>query len=133
MAALTPYLTLTGAARSALEFYRDVFGGEIEVHTFADFGRDDGEPEWVAHGILNGPVPLFAADAGPGEATLRAEGLLFALLGTGDATTSTGWFRALALSGDVLDALQQRPWGDWDGQVRDRYGITWLIGYHATP
>ncbi|MEH3088495.1 MAG: VOC family protein [Microbacterium arborescens] len=130
MAALTPYLSFAGSARSALEFYRDVFGGDIEVHTFADFGRGDGDPQWVAHGALHGPVSLFAADAARGAATLRGEGLLFALLGTGDADMSTGWFRALAASGEVVDDLQERPWGDWDGQVRDRFGVTWLIGYH---
>ncbi|MDA8332444.1 MAG: VOC family protein, partial [Candidatus Dormibacteraeota bacterium] len=25
--------------------------------------------------------------------------------------------------------LQRRPWGAYDGQVVDRYGLHWLIGY----
>jgi PhnB protein len=33
----------------------------------------------------------------------------------------------------VVDDLQRRPWGASDGQVRDRYGVRWLIGYeHGT-
>lgn len=55
--------------------------------------------------------------------------MLFALLGVADAATSSRWFDALAEDGTVLDPLQERPWGDVDGQVRDRYGVTWLIGY----
>lgn len=30
----------------------------------------------------------------------------------------------------MIDALQKRPWGDYDGTVIDRYGIRWLIGFH---
>ncbi|MFD1715063.1 VOC family protein [Amnibacterium flavum] len=129
MTGLVPYLHFARTARPALMFYRDVFGGELALHTFADFGRTDGPPDAVAHGILDGPVQIFAADAGDGEPALRVEGLLFSLLGTADASTMRGWFAALADGGRVLDALQERPWGDYDGQVADRFGLTWLIGY----
>ena len=40
-----------------------------------------------------------------------------------------GWFDRLADGGTVLDPLAKRPWGDYDGQVRDRYGLRWLIGF----
>ncbi|MGP6203693.1 hypothetical protein [Microbacterium sp.] len=43
----------------------------------------------------------------------------------------TAWFGALADGGEIVDALQQRPWGDYDGMVRDRYGVRWLIGYQG--
>ncbi|WP_370651784.1 hypothetical protein [Microbacterium sp.] len=38
MTGLVPYLKFDGRAREALTFYRDVFGGEIEIHTYADLG-----------------------------------------------------------------------------------------------
>jgi PhnB protein len=59
----TPYLNLPGTARDALTFYQQVFGGEVSLHTFADFSRADGPADAIAHGILNGPVSLFASDA----------------------------------------------------------------------
>ncbi|WP_111767597.1 VOC family protein [Nakamurella deserti] len=124
-----PYLTLPGTAREALTFYRDVFGGELTLHTFADFARDDGPPDAIAHGILHGPVALFAADAAAGEATVRIEGVLFSLLGTADPETLTTWFEALSDGGSDVDPLQRRPWGASDGQVTDRFGVRWLIGY----
>ncbi len=34
-------------------------------------------------------------------------------------------------SGRVVDDLQTRPWGDSDGQVIDRYGLHWLIGFEG--
>ena len=31
----------------------------------------------------------------------------------------------------VVDDLQKRPWGAWDGQVVDRFGLHWLIGFEV--
>lgn len=56
--------------------------------------------------------------------------MLFALLGTADPTTMRAWFAALAEGGTVTDPLQRRAWGDHDGQVTDRFGIRWLVGFH---
>ena len=36
----------------------------------------------VAHGMLQGPVELFASDTAPGEETSVLRGIQFALLGT---------------------------------------------------
>jgi PhnB protein len=129
MTGLTPYLSFAGTARAALEFYRDVFGGDLILNTYGEFARDDGPAEAIAHGMLRGPVELFAADAGPDEATVRIEGVLFSLLGTAEPATLESWFAALAESGSDVDPLQLRPWGDHDGQVTDRFGVRWLIGY----
>lgn len=126
----TPYLHLPGTARAALTFYGDVFGCGVELHTFAEFGRDDGPADAVAHGSLTGgPVALFAADAAGDEAPLRCEGVMFALLGTAAPETLRTWFARLSEGGDVVDDLQVRPWGATDGQVVDRFGVHWLIGF----
>lgn len=129
MTAPVPYIHFAGRAAEALRFYRSVFGGELRLHTFADFGRDDGAPGRIAHGELRGAVDLFAADAGSAEAEAPGGGLMLALLGAADASTSRRWFEALSEGGAVVDTLQEREWGDYDGQVRDRYGLTWLIGF----
>ncbi len=131
MPAPAPYLHLAGDARDALAFYQQVFGGETTVHSFADFGRDDGPEDHVAHGVLQGPVDLFAADAGAGARPFAAQGLLFSLLGAAEPAVLHRWFNGLSEGGEVLDPLQLRDWGAHDGQVRDRYGLTWLIGYEG--
>lgn len=129
MTGLTPYLHFAGTAREALTFYRDVFGGELLLHTFADFGREDGPDDAIAHGMLRGPVELFAADAAGDEPAVRVEGVLFSLLGTAEPPELERWFAGLSEGGHVIDPLALKPWGDHDGQVRDRFGLTWLIGY----
>lgn len=129
MAAPVPYVTFPGTARDALAHDADVFGGDVEVHTLGEFGRTDGPEASVAHGVLDGPVALFATDAGDGELPVCVEGIVFALLGTADPDVLRRWFDRLADGGTVLDPLAERPWGATDGQVRDRFGLTWLIGF----
>lgn len=124
----TPYLFLDGTAREALTFYQSIFGGDLALHTNADFGNPS-HPDAIAHGMLSGPVTLFATDTGESDESLRVDGLLFALLGTAEPPVLEAWFDQLAQGGEIVDPLQLRPWGDHDGQVRDRYGVTWLIGY----
>jgi PhnB protein len=129
MTAPTPYVSFPGTARQALEFYADVFGGDLHVNTYAEFGRTDGPGDAIAHGILNGPVSLFGSDAAGDEQSLRLEGVLLALLGTSEPDVLHRWFDRLADGGVVIDQLAPKPWGASDGQVEDRYGLRWLIGY----
>ncbi len=128
----TPYLHLPGNAGEALRFYADVFGCDVALHTFAEFGRTDGPADAIAHGYLvKGPVALFAADVAGDEPALRCEGIMLALLGTAAPTTLRGWFSRLSEGGRVVDDLQARPWGASDGQVIDRHGVHWLIGFEG--
>jgi PhnB protein len=128
----TPYLHFPGTAGDALRFYGDVFGCSVQLHTFAEFNRTDGPADAIAHGYLvEGPVALFAADVFGGEPPVRTEGLMLSLLGTAAPATLRNWFSSLSEGGRVVDDLQTRPWGASDGQVVDRYGLHWLIGFEA--
>ena len=128
----TPYVLFPGTAREALTFYGDVFGCAVQLHTFAEFNRTDGPADAIAHGGLSGgPVALWGADASGDERPVRSEGLMLALLGTAAPSTLRTWFSRLGDGGRVVEDLQKRPWGDSDGQVIDRYGLHWLIGFEG--
>jgi PhnB protein len=128
----TPYLHFPGTAREALTFYGSVFGCTVRLHTFAEFHRDDGPADAIAHGYLSdGPVALFGADAAGDQLPSPRDGMMLALLGTAPASTLTQWFADLAEGGQVVDDLQARPWGASDGQVIDRHGVRWLIGFEG--
>jgi PhnB protein len=126
----TPYVLFPGTARETLTFYGDVFGCAVELHTFAEFKRTDGPAESIAHGgLTEGPVALSGADVAGDERPVRTEGMMLALLGTADSSTLGTWFSSLSDGGRVVDDLQKRPWGASDGQVIDRHGLHWLIGF----
>ena len=68
---LNPYVNFRGDARQALEFYQSVFGGQLDVGTFAEFGMTDvpeAERDLVMHGQLETPAgfTLMGADTPPG-------------------------------------------------------------------
>jgi PhnB protein len=124
------YVHFQGTAREALTFYGDIFGCSVQLHTFEEFNRTDGPADAVAHGCLkDGPVSLFASDVAGNELPVRCEGMMLTLLGTASPSVLTEWFSKLSDGGRVVDDLQKRPWGAFDGQVVDRYGLLWLIGY----
>ena len=130
MAGPEPYVLFPGTAREALTFYGGVFGCVVDLHTFAEFDRADGPADAIAHGgLTGGPVALSGADVSGDERPVRTEGMMLALLGTADPSTLRTWFSRLSEGGRVVDDLQQRPWGASDGQVIDRYGLHWLIGF----
>jgi PhnB protein len=130
MTSPTPYLHFAGDARQALSFYAGVFGGTAQLHTFAEFNRTDGPADAIAHGYLaDAAVELFASDTSGDQPPFRSQGLMFSLLGAADPQTLRSWFARLGEGGKVVDDLQQRPWGASDGQVIDRFGLHWLIGF----
>lgn len=128
-AAPRPYIAFPGKAREALTFYQQLFGGNLVLLTYAEFNRDDGPPDAIAHGELTGVVSVGGSDVSQGESPVKIQGLLLSLLGTADAATLHQWFDALAEGGRVVDPLTEKPWGASDGQVIDRFGLAWLIGY----
>jgi PhnB protein len=130
MTAPTPYIHFPGTAREALSFYGKVFGCSVQLHTLEDFNRTNGPPDAIAHGYLtNGPVSLFGSDVADEEQPVRVEGMMLSLLGTAAPSVLKQWFASLSRGGRVVYDLQVRPWGDSDGQVVDRYGLHWLIGF----
>lgn len=129
MAGPRVYVSFPGTAREALTFYSDVFGGELSLYTYEDFGRSDGDPTAIAHGTLDGVVALAGSDAAEGQSTVRLEGIMLSLLGTAEPAVLHEWFDKLSVDGSVLDPLSPKPWGASDGQVIDRHGLHWLVGY----
>ena len=128
----TPYVHFPGTAREALTFYGDVFGCAVQLNSFKDFNRTDGPEMAIAHGgLVDGPVRLFGSDVAGDEAPFRCEGLMLSLLGTEKPSVLKEWFSRLSEGGTIIDQLQKRPWGAHDGQVIDRYGLHWLIGYEG--
>ena len=51
---LNPYLSFRDDARDAMEFYHSVFGGTLQMNTFAEFGASSGaaEDDKIMHAML---------------------------------------------------------------------------------
>ena len=132
---LNPYLNFRGNAREAMEFYEGVFGGKLNVSTFADFhaASDPSENDLVMHADLEGPegIRFMAADT-----PIKMEyqpGTNFSMSLSGDDEAQLrGYFEKLAEGGSVTMPLEEAPWGDTSGMCTDRFGISWLVNVAAT-
>jgi len=133
---LNPYLNFNGNAREALQFYHSVFGGELNISTFADIPMPDGqvspdEADKVMHGMIAGDndVTLMAADV-PSHMEFQPSTTSLSLSGE-DAETLRGFWDKLADGGTVGVPLAQAPWGDTFGMVTDKFGVPWMVNITA--
>lgn len=126
---LNPYIQFPDNAREAMEFYKSVFGGELTISTFADFG-DPGEadPNGVMHSQLTAPggLTLMAADTPPGMPGSQGAQISISLSGD-DADELHGYWDRLSDAGQVQVPLEKQMWGDEFGMCADRFGIVWMV------
>jgi PhnB protein len=127
---LNPYLSFRDDARAAMEFYRDVFGGELTIDTFASYemGQEPSENDLVMHAQLETPAgfTLMASDTPSSMPYAPAAGFSISLSGDDDEALSA-WWAALSDGGQVTMPLDVPPWGGRFGMLTDRFGIAWMV------
>lgn len=128
---LNPYLSFRDNARTAVEFYHSIFGGQLTIATFGDFhaSEDPAEVDKVMHAQLQGDngVVLMASDtpssmdypAGPSSISVSLSG--------DDAATLTSYWEKLSAGGTVTMPLAKAGWGDTFGMCVDKFGVAWLV------
>jgi PhnB protein len=125
---LNPYLNFNGTTRQAMEFYRSVFGGDLNLTTFGEFGaKDSPDADRIMHGVLetSAGYTIMAADAYSDGQYQPMAG--FAVSLSGDDEALRGYWDKLADGGNVTMPLQKQAWGDEFGMVTDRFGVPWLV------
>jgi PhnB protein len=133
MAILNPYLNFEGNAREAMEFYQSVFGGELDVTAFGDMGMTEHEGTPIpADGVMHARLTsgegftLMASDNVAGTAEGQTPNGHISLGGE-ESDLLHGYWDRLADGGRVDIPLEKAPWGDEFGQLKDRFGINWLV------
>ena len=128
---LNPYLGFTGTAREAMETYAKIFGGELSISTFGEFGQADGpHADQVMHSQLDTDtgLTLMASDAPPGMEPDTGSAITVSL--TGDNSESEKlhrYWEQLAEGGTITMPLEKQMWGDEFGMLTDRFGVPWMI------
>jgi PhnB protein len=126
---LNPYISFNGNARDAMEYYRSVFGGELNVSTFGEFGQPDGPgADKVMHAQLETPAgfTLMASDTPPGMDYTAPNSTITVSL-SGDDQDLRGYWEKLADGGTVMMPLEKQMWGDEFGMCVDRFGTPWMV------
>jgi PhnB protein len=127
---LNPYLSFRDNAREAIEFYHSVFGGELAVNTFEEFGasEDPAEANKVMHSQLSteGGLVLMAADTPNAMEYTPGSTISISLSGEDDAELR-GYWDQLSDGGTVVMPLEKAPWGDTFGMCLDKFGTSWMV------
>ena len=127
---LNPYFSFRDTAEEAMTFYRSVFGGELSVSRFSEYGASDdpAEQDKVMHSKLTtgtGMV-LMAADT-PNSMDLTVGDNVSVSVSGDDESVMRGWWEALGAGGTVTMPLEEAPWGGLFGMCTDRFGIHWMF------
>jgi PhnB protein len=127
---LNPYLGFNGEAREAMDFYHDVFGGELTSQTYAEGGMSEG-PDDATLDAPNG-MTLMGSDAPPRMGRQERGGMSISLSGDDDGELS-GYWQKLSDGGSVTMPLEAAPWGDKFGMLTDRFGVEWMVNIAGSP
>jgi PhnB protein len=125
---LNPYLNFDGNARQAMEFYAGVFGGELTLTTFAEFGAEGPDADRVMHAALktDAGYVIMGADVPSNMEYEPITGASVSLMGD-DADVLRRYWDQLSASGTVTMPLEKQAWGDDFGMCSDQFGVPWMV------
>ena len=133
---LNPYISFRDDARQAMEFYRSVFGGQLDLSTFGDSGMTDdpAQQDKVMHAMLDTGtgLVLMGSDTPPGMEYQEGMRISISLSGDDEATLR-GYWDALVDGGTVALPLEPAPWDDSFGMCVDRFGVAWMVNIAGVP
>lgn len=132
---LATYIALPGTTAEAMEHWREIFGGELEILRYGDMDLQGmpftPDPQAVAHSTLTMPSGgiIAGGDAMDSENDYPVRGTAYSLLFTTETPEEARGFIRSLLDGGGTEGMpfERAPWGDWYGQVFDRYGVMWAF------
>lgn len=146
----TTHLNFSGDARSALTFYQSVFGGQVTIATYGDFGMPKEVPgaDHVVFGQVEteGGFRVMAYDI-PGQSsgsaekpgtTRREDGTTitdqpFFLSVRGETLEEVeAYWNKLSLGASIVEPLAASAWSPGFGMLTDSFGVTWILDVAAT-
>ncbi len=143
MARVSTYLNFPGNTEEAFEHYKSVFGTEYlgEIMRFGDVPVGEGQepaPEAEKNAIMNIALPilgghlLMGTDITPSMGReLRAGNNVSIVLEPDTRDEADRLFAELSDGGEALTSMQEMFWGDYYGELIDKFGIYWMINCSA--
>lgn len=137
MAKINPFLKFNDAkCREAMNFYKDIFGGELDFMTVAGSPMEKDMPadkkDLIMHSTLKkGAWVLIGSDM------MRDKAIVGDNVGVSIDCESEAELREifakLEQGGEVFMAPEEMFWGAVFGMVTDKYGIEWMLNFPKSP
>ena len=133
---LIPYVNLPGNAEEAINFYKDVFGGKIEINRWSEMPPNPKMPvsdAWqnkIMHSSLNirEGVTIYLSDSlQEGEVTSDNNVFIHVEFDSEDEVRKV--YEALSAGGKVNMPLDKTFWNAVYGDLVDKFGVSWGLHY----
>ncbi|WP_068398466.1 VOC family protein [Kribbia dieselivorans] len=136
MTSVATYIAFPGNAKEAFEHYKDVLGGELHLMTYGTT-QMEGMPftppaDAVAHAELHTPGGIIAGADAMEEVPVKDTA--YSMLLTVDTVEEGRALieKFLAGGGSMNLPFELAPWGQYYGQVFDRFGVMWSLSVPPT-
>lgn len=145
----TTHLNFRGDARTALEFYQQVFGGQLTIATYGDLGMPKDEPgaDNVVFGeveneggfrVMGYDIPgVTGGSKASGGSTHRENGVTmtdqpFFVSVRGETLDEVqGYWDNLSAGASIIEPLAPSAWSPGFGMLTDTFGVTWILDVAA--
>ncbi len=138
MAQLNPYLHFDGTCKDAMEFYKDVLGGELEFITVGQSGMAEQappdmpkmDPDKIMHSTLKqGHWTIMASDMWDPSSFTKGDNVDLCLVCDSKEEIEE-LNQKLSTGGKVFMELAEQPFG-WFAQFTDKFGTEWMLQFDA--
>ena len=131
-----PYFTFAGNCEEALNFYQKALGGSVTIVNRYD-NPAMGAPADYHNKVLHARLEfdggaIYASDILPGKTTKGGSGDVSISLILHNLDKATSIFNSLADGGKIGVPFAKQFWGDYHGNMIDKYGFNWNINYEAS-
>lgn len=128
---LIPYLHFEGNCEEALNWYNQILGGTVDIVNRYDNPAMNAPEEYkdkVLHARFHfGDNTIMAGDVFPGKSAKKSSGDTALALGLDDVERAREVFDALSEEAEAHVPFEKQFWGEWHGNLTDRYGIRWMV------
>ncbi|GIO23222.1 VOC family protein [Oceanobacillus sp. J11TS1] len=128
----TPYLTFNGNAKEALNYYKEVFDGEIiSMQTFgeADYPTPPEAENRIIHAqFKKDALSFMVSDTFPNQ-PVEIGNHISLVLEMESEERIQNVYDALQDESEIFMELQDTFWGAKYAKVRDKFGVIWDLNY----
>lgn len=138
---VNPYLNFDGNAKEAMDFYKTVFRKEFDtVQKFSEMPPQEGVqfPEEEKDRIMHISMPLgdgflMASDISPSQGHKLNQGNnVYVSLAPDSLEETKRIYEELSQGAKNIEMkLAKMFWGDYFASFTDKFGVKWMINYHA--
>ena len=126
---LSPYLAFNGNCNDAMNFYKSVLGGKLEIKTFADVPGevDEAQKDKIMHArLLVDEIEIMASDSMRGQEAVNGTSVALSLEYE-NLKESERVFKELSADGSIQIPFENTFWGAKFGLLTDKFGIQWMV------